>query len=233
MPSKLMGLMSLPFPICQPTSRGPGPARTLAKITVPIGATIHPARLRCSSSQYVEYSSSSRLAGWDRSSPGGKPVHHGFLADGTADPRPEILARLKRQLCSRSSIVAYNANFEKNALRSCSEAYPAFAAWWTKAELRLVDLWQPFRNFHYYHPDQCGSASMKAVLPALTGAGYEDMEIADGATASQEFTRITFGKVPAAERKKVRAALEKYCALDTEGMVRIVEKLSELAAAKH
>ena len=56
----------------------------------------------------------------------------------------------------------------------------------------------------------------------------EDMEIADGGTASLEFMRITFGKVTAAERKKVRAALEKYCGLDTEGMVRIVEKLAKL-----
>ena len=160
--------------------------------------------------------------------PGGKPDHHAFLADGTADPRPEILARLQRYLGQSGSIVAYNASFEKNALRSCSEAYPAFTAWWTKTEPRVVDLLQPFRNFDYYHPDQGGSASMKAVLPALTGKGYEDMEIADGGTASLEFMRITFGKVTAAERKKVRAALEKYCGLDTEGMVRIVEKLAKL-----
>jgi hypothetical protein len=160
--------------------------------------------------------------------PGSKPEHHAFLADSTADPRPEILARLKRHLGQCGSIVAYNASFEKNALRSCSEAYPAFAAWWTKTEPRVVDLLQPFRNFDYYHPDQDGSASMKAVLPAMTGKGYEDMEIGDGATASLEFARITFGKVTAAERKRVRAALEKYCGLDTEGMVKIVEKLSML-----
>ena len=133
-------------------------------------------------------------------------------------------------LFDQGSRVAYNASFEKNALRACSEAYPAFATWWTKTEPRVVDLLQPFRNFHYYHPDQDGSASMKAVLPALTGSGYEDMEIADGATASQEFARVTFGKVPAAERQRVRAALEKYCGLDTEGMVRIVEKLTKLVA---
>ncbi|MGO9291596.1 MAG: DUF2779 domain-containing protein [Polyangia bacterium] len=162
-------------------------------------------------------------------SPGGKLVHHAFLADGTADPRPEILARLKRLLGQRGSIIAYSASFEKNALRACGEAYPAFAAWWAKAEPRVVDLLQPFRSFHYYHPDQCGSASLKAVLPAVTGKGYAEMEIADGATASQEFLRITFGKVSAAERRKVRAALEKYCGLDTEGMVWIVKALDRLA----
>jgi Domain of unknown function(DUF2779). len=160
--------------------------------------------------------------------PGGKPVHHAFLANGTADPRPEILARLKRHLGQRGSIVAYNASFEKNVLRACGQAYPAFAPWWTKTEPRVVDLLQPFRSFHYYHPDQCGSASIKAVLPALTGKGYAGMEIADGATASQEFLRITFGKVSAAERRRVRAALEKYCGLDTAGMLRIVRALDRL-----
>ncbi len=160
--------------------------------------------------------------------PGGKPVHHAFLANGISDPRPEILARLKRHLGQRGSIVAYNANFEKNVLRACGAAYPAFAPWWTKAEPRVVDLLQPFRSFHYYHPDQRGSASIKAVLPALTGKGYAGLEIADGATASQEFLRITFGKASAAERRRVHAALEKYCALDTMGMVRIVKALDRL-----
>jgi hypothetical protein len=161
-------------------------------------------------------------------SPGGKPTHHGFFAEGTADPRPEILALLKRHLGQRGSIVAYSASFEKNVLRACGEVYPAFASWWARAESRVVDLLQPFRSFHYYHPDQCGSASLKAVLPALTGKGYADMEIADGATASQEFLRITFGEASAAEHRKVRAALEKYCALDTEGMVWIVKALDRL-----
>jgi hypothetical protein len=162
--------------------------------------------------------------------PGGKPEHRSFLADGPTDPRREILALLKRYLGQKGSIVAYNATFEKAALRASSEVCPAFAPWWNQTEARVVDLLKPFRDFHYYHPNQCGSASIKVVLPAITGKGYEDMEIADGGTASSEFARITFGDVSAAERKKVRGALEKYCALDTEGMVRIVEKLSEFAA---
>jgi|SRR5438876_4961606 len=38
----------------------------------------------------------------------------------------------------------------------------------------------PFRRFHYYHPKQNGSASMKSVLPALTGKGYDQLAIQDG-----------------------------------------------------
>jgi len=44
-----------------------------------------------------------------------------------------------------------------------------FKPWLKKVTPRIVDLLLPFRGFRYYHPQQHGSASMKAVLPALTG----------------------------------------------------------------
>ncbi len=163
--------------------------------------------------------------------PSAKPEHHAFLADKPTDARKEILTLLKRHIGPRGSILAYFARFEKDALQASSQAYPAFASWWRRIEPRVVDLLQPFRSFHYYHPDQCGSASLKSVLPALTGKGYDALEIGDGGTASTEFARITFGDVSAAERKRVRAALEKYCALDTEGMTTIIRELGRLASS--
>ena len=66
---------------------------------------------------------------------------------------------------------------------------------------------------------------MKAVLPALTGSGYDHLTIQEGGAASREFLRVNFGEVPAAERRRVRKDLEAYCALDTLGMVQIVDKL--------
>jgi len=67
------------------------------------------------------------------------------------------------------------------------------------------------------------------VLPALTGSGYEGMEISEGETASLEYLRVTFGRVTEEERIRVRQQLEEYCQLDTLAMVRILEKLWELA----
>jgi len=90
----------------------------------------------------------------------------------------------------------------------------------------------PFRNFHYYDPSQKGSASIKQVLPALTGSGYEGMEIAGGDQASLAFLQVTYGEATEEERQQVRANLEKYCSLDTEAMVRIVEKLEKTAKGK-
>lgn len=158
---------------------------------------------------------------------GAEPKHFGFLADDVADPRPQVLAKLKELLGDSGSIVAYNAEFEKKCLRRSSEAYPEYRDWFEEIEGRFVDLLVPFNKFHYYHPAQKGSASMKAVLPALTGHGYGEMEIGAGGLARIEFVKVNFGQVAAAEKKRVRDALEKYCALDTLGMVEIIDVLKE------
>lgn len=68
----------------------------------------------------------------------------------------------------------------------------------------MVDLLLPFRGFRYYHPAQRGSASMKAVLPALTGRGNDHLAIQEGGTASLEFLRVTHGDVASEERERVR-----------------------------
>jgi hypothetical protein len=159
-----------------------------------------------------------------------KPVHHSFLADGSTDPRPEILQRLQSLLGKEGSIVAYNAGFEKRIMKESSDVFHKYASWYEKLEQRFVDLLQPFRSFHYYHPDQQGSASIKAVLPALTGKSYEGMEIADGGVASREYLRVTFTNTPAGERANVRRQLENYCGLDTSAMSQIVNKLRDLSA---
>jgi hypothetical protein len=160
---------------------------------------------------------------------GRKPKHKSFLAEGASDPRPEILKRLKKLLGSEGSIVAYNAPFEKDKLSKACAIFKEYAKWYEGIEHRFVDLLVPFKSFYYYHPDQCGSASIKAVLPALTGKSYKGLEIVEGGIASLEYLRVTFGNVDEKDRQKVRRDLETYCALDTEGMTLIVEKLTELS----
>jgi hypothetical protein len=62
-------------------------------------------------------------------------------------------------------------------------------------------------------------------MPALTGRGYDELEIQEGSMASQEYLRVTFADVPDTERHRVRRQLEDYCGRDTEGMAWIVEAL--------
>jgi len=161
-------------------------------------------------------------------SPGAGPSHHSYLSDGRSDPSPMILELLRERLGDSGSIVCYYAAFERGVLNRAVEATPEYHQWWTAAQTRLVDLLGPFRAFAFYHPEQSGSASLKAVLPALTGEGYDSLDIADGETASREYLRVTFGDADAEERARVRGQLEDYCSLDTMGMIRIVEALKSI-----
>src|SRR5208283_1994248 len=156
---------------------------------------------------------------------GAKPEHRKFLAEGRNDPRSEFMRQLKSAVEPHGSIVVFNAPFEKGLMKKCADALPEYASWVAAVNRRVVDLLIPFRGFNFYHPNQSGSASLKQVLPALTGKGYEHLAIKEGETAGREFLRVTFGDVSESERKRVRRALEKYCGMDTEGMLWILDAL--------
>jgi hypothetical protein len=173
--------------------------------------------------------------------------HYSFLASGDIDPREDVLKKLKEYIGPEGSIVVYNASFEKAVLRELAINYPGYEGWISSIIERVVDLYEPFRNFDYYHIDQKGSASVKKVLPALTGISYDDMEISNGGMASACFlensglwrnyishngldrfirdNRNTYISVEELNRK--RDYLERYCKLDTEGMVHIIQALEK------
>jgi hypothetical protein len=160
---------------------------------------------------------------------GSEPVHHSFLAEVTEDPRPQILHELRSLLGSEGSIIAYNAGFEEGVLKELVEAFPEYTDWLAGVLTRMVDLLFPFTNFHYYNASQKDTASLKKVLPAVTGKGYEEMGIGAGMDASVAYGRIMYGNATEDEIAKVRADLLKYCNMDTEGMIWVVDKLKELS----
>lgn len=169
--------------------------------------------------QYVVYRQESETA---------KPEHFSFLSPDGDDPRLRVLAQLKELFGEEGSVIAYSAQFEKSRLKTAAQAFPEYREWVERLLDRFVDLLEPFQKFYYYHPAQKGRASLKNVLPALTGRGYGSLEIAEGGSAAAEFYRTTFGNVSQEERQKVRLALEIYCDQDTHGMVEILNFLRGL-----
>jgi len=158
-----------------------------------------------------------------------EPKHIEFLADGKNDPRKEILELLRESIGPKGDVVAYNQSFEISRLKESAAVFPEYQSFVDGLLPRFVDLLQPFRAFHYYHPSQRGSASIKQVLPALVPEfSYAEMEIGDGMTASNEYARVTFGEVTQEDREQVRAALLKYCHLDTLAMIKIIQALRAL-----
>ena len=135
-----------------------------------------------------------------------------------------VIHRLHDVLLAQGSVVAINAPFELGRLEECCDLLTEFRAWLKDFKRRMIDLLVPFRGFCYHHPKQHGSASMKAVLPALTGKGYGHLAV----QLSLRYLHVSFGVESEADRATVRKQLEANWCLDTLGMFRIVEGLRNL-----
>jgi hypothetical protein len=131
-------------------------------------------------------------------------------------------------------VVAYNVAFEKSCLEMIAAAAPDQAQGIQTIASKLHDLLPVVRD-HVYHQDFLGSFSLKAVLPALVpGLSHESIEVSEGQTASALLHRLLFLGEPqeAAEREALRRNLLDYCALDTLALVRLKERLDELAESE-
>jgi hypothetical protein len=72
---------------------------------------------------------------------------------------------------------------------------------------QMQDLRDVFAKWHYAHPGFRGSTSIKAVMPVLVPElSYDDLEIKEGATASEQWWKMTAEDIPAGERLPERLA---------------------------
>ncbi len=160
----------------------------------------------------------------------GQVHHHEWLAEGPGDPRPELARRLVDACRDARVVFAWNANFEGQVIDQLAEAVPDRAADLLDLRARLVDA-LPLVRDHVYHPEFHGSFSLKRVLPALVpGMGYEGLVVAEGGMASVQLRRLLVDQdLPPEEVEATRTALKAYCAVDTLGVVRLLERLGALA----
>jgi hypothetical protein len=116
-----------------------------------------------------------------------KVNHFDFLARGEKDPRPSLLKKLKNEIGKTGDIIVYHKSFEIGILKDLARDFPENKDWIKNMIYRIIDLEEPFKKLYYYHPKQKGKSSLKAVLPAITGKDYSDLEISDGTDASMQF----------------------------------------------
>jgi predicted RecB family nuclease len=161
----------------------------------------------------------------------GELEHHAWLAEGPDDPREEFARAVVSACAGAKTIVAYSASFEKQRIAALAKALPHLEPELAAVSARLQDLLAIVRN-NVYHPDFGGSFSIKSVLPALVpGLGYDDLDIRDGsaAAATLEALLLDENAFEPSERLKIRSDLLSYCERDTLAMVRLHERLRELA----
>ncbi len=160
----------------------------------------------------------------------GTYTHAEFLAEGSHDARPE-LARAMVQATAGAERVAMYTPFEKTRIRGLQKAVPELRSELEELESKLIDL-HPIIKDYVYHPDFLGSFSLKYVLtPLVPELTYDDLVIVDGLVASVEIARLLFvaQKIAPEERDRVRKDLLNYCERDTWAMVKLLERLRELA----
>jgi hypothetical protein len=155
--------------------------------------------------------------------------HREYLAEPNIDPRGEIAESLVRDIPEEACVIAYNASFEMSRLGDLAGYLPRYRRWIDIMIDNMRDLIVPFRSRYVYHWQMKGSASQKAVLPALVPElSYEGMEVGHGGEAMDVYFAMCASDDPA-EVAGIRAALLEYCKLDTLGMVTILRKLREIA----
>ncbi len=159
--------------------------------------------------------------------------HVGYLAEGSHDARPELARAMLAATAGAERVVMYTP-FERTRIRSLQKSEPDLAVALKQLEDKLIDLHPVIRD-HVYHPDFLGSFSLKYVLnPLVPELTYDDLVIVDGLVASVEIARLLFvaQKVSPAERDRVRQDLLDYCERDTWAMVKLLERLRQLAGGR-
>ena len=95
----------------------------------------------------------------------------------------------------------------------------------------MIDFLEPFKQRKYYTKEMHGSASIKAVLPALypddPELDYHSLPVVhNGEEASATF--LSLKDKTKEEQEEIRKGLLMYCKLDTYAMVKIWEKFREI-----
>lgn len=162
---------------------------------------------------------------------GGELKHKEFLALPNEDHREKLTGKLLGEIPANACVLAYHMTFEKGILNNLKEWFPKCAEKIDSINNGMLDLKTPFKNRYLYHWKMNGSASLKAVLPVvIPDMSYDGMEVSHGGEAQQAYFDMCEAK-NSIELEKIRNALLEYCSQDTLAMVKILEKLGEIAKA--
>lgn len=158
----------------------------------------------------------------------GRIEHHEFLHCGSSDPREACTRALVQAIPEGATIIAYNASFEKSVLRQLAAACPGEAQVLLRFEQSTVDL-LPVTRENWYHRDQRGSWSIKAVLPTMAELDYGSLAVGDGLQAQLAWLEATHPETAPDRRAALQDALKAYCEQDTWAMILVARRLCNVA----
>jgi hypothetical protein len=164
---------------------------------------------------------------------GGKLKHKEFPGESGEDPRRTLAEQLCADIPLNVCTTAYNKAFECTRLTELADTFPDLAQHLLNIRDHIVDLLVPFQSGWYYVPAMGGSFSIKSVLPALfpndPELDYHNLagSVHNGGEAMSIFPKIK--DMTPNEQVVARQSLLKYCELDTYAMVKVWQKLKDVA----
>lgn len=155
----------------------------------------------------------------------GSIAHYEFLSCDGSDPRRPCAEALVAMIPTGACVVAYNAAFEKRVLRDLADWFPDLATPLLAMEAATVDL-LPVARQCWYHRDQRGSWSIKAILPTIAPElDYAALEVKDGGNAQDAWSEAAQPDCEPLRREALAEALKAYCERDTWAMIAVARGL--------
>lgn len=165
----------------------------------------------------------------------GEPEDVEFLHSERSDPTAAVAELLERHIGPKGTVVVWYAPFERGVNEEIGERLGSYASLMERINGQVQDLRDVFAKQYYVHPDFRGSTSIKNVLPVLVPKrelSYDDLEIKEGATASEQWWKMTADDTPPEEQERIARALRVYCGLDSYAMYAIWKKLHQVVDGK-
>ncbi len=155
--------------------------------------------------------------------------HYDYIAVTEDDFRREFLETLLGLIPDNACVVVYNKSFERNILKSLQSWFTEHTDRIQKIIDNLVDLMTLFKNQDVYYPEFNGSYSIKSVIKKLAPElAYDALPINNGRLAMDAFHKMV-QSANHDERETIQKNLLEYCKNDTLAMIRIIEKLGDMA----
>jgi hypothetical protein len=159
-------------------------------------------------------------------------VHQEFIDVTGNDPRVGFMDSLLNAVGESGPVFVYSP-FEKTRLKELADDFPAYREKLLALVERLVDL-LPLARQGYYHPEQRGSWSLKAIQPTLPPCddllAYSAMEdVADGLAAQAAYMDQIDPCFIGEQKDKQLTNMKVYCKADTRGLAHFVDVIEASA----
>jgi hypothetical protein len=164
---------------------------------------------------------------------GCEPEHVEFLHPKRSDPTRLVAELLDGHIKPGGTVVVWYAPFEKEVNKEVGERLRTHSALMERINDQVQDLRDIFAKQYYVDPKFRGSTSIKAVMPVLAPElSYDDLAISEGATASEQWWKMTADDTAVGDRQGIETSLREYCGLDSYAMYAIWKKLHRVVSGE-